>query len=313
MKQPLSLLLAALLSLSSPLALSSENRSFTPNQVTSTSPERITVKHLSGEVSVNFAPKRAFLFDFGLYDTMQSLGLSDYVAGLPLLNLPSYLKATVPTSLVNAGAMKQPDLALISEIAPELVVITGRQGAAFHALSEQAPTLNLGTDKQHYLSSVKANIVLIGQLYGQEERANAQLQQLDNKIAQAKHKAAQSQQRALVLLHNEGKLMVNQQPVISEVIGLNLVVMPSETQGKGVSVSTEAIAQVNPDLVFIVDRSAAIGATPFKLAQFDDAHLQQTTAYQNSKIIILTPDLWYLSGGGLQSLSLQIDEVLAAL
>ena len=32
-----------------------------------------------------------------------------------------------------------------------------------------------------------------------------------------------------------------------------------------------------------------------------------------TKVVYLTPDLWYLSGGGAESLDLQIDEVIDAL
>ena len=39
--------------------------------------------------------------------------------------------------------------------------------------------------------------------------------------------------------------------------------------------------------------------------------IQATNAGQNNKIITLTSDLWYLSGGGLESTKLMIEEVAA--
>lgn len=45
----------------------------------------------------------------------------------------------------------------------------------------------------------------------------------------------------------------------------------------------------------------------------DDEQVRQTNAFRKGKIVYLQPDLWYLSGGGLESLSLQLDEVGSAI
>ncbi|WP_226246880.1 hypothetical protein [Halomonas sp. SBBP1] len=89
----------------------------------------------------------------------------------------------------------------------------------------------------------------------------------------------------------------------------------SETRGNRTftPLSPEAISEIDPQVVLVIDRSAAIGeepATADALAQtLFDARAETETA----RVVMLTPALWYLSGGGLQSLALQVEEVAAAL
>jgi len=48
-------------------------------------------------------------------------------------------------------------------------------------------------------------------------------------------------------------------------------------------------------------------------AKFEDDNLRSTSAFKNGKIVYLTPDLWYLSGAGLESTAAQLTEVANAL
>ncbi len=316
MKKFIPAVLASLLSFTAPYALSAESTTFTPNAITAQTAEKVTIKHLSGETEVTKKPQKVVLFDFGVYDSMQKLGLGDKVVALPTANAPAYIKGDIPASMENAGGMKQPDLAQIEQLKPDLIVITGRQGASYEALSKIAPTVNLGSDSQNYIDSVKANISLIGELYGNQKAVEAQLAQLDKTIADAQKKAADSNKKVLVLLHNDGKLMPNNQAVVYNVVKAQRAELPVQDgadKSKRRVVDTKTIAQANPDVILIVDRSEAIGAGKLDKTVFEDTNIQETKAYKDGKIVYLQSDLWYLSGGGLVSLTEQIDAVTKAL
>ena len=76
--------------------------------------------------------------------------------------------------------------------------------------------------------------------------------------------------------------------------------------------SYEGILSLNPERIFYLDRTAAIGSNKTKNKDFlTNELIAQITASQNEAINALTSDLWYLAGGGLESLSLQIDEMEA--
>lgn len=107
------------------------------------------------------------------------------------------------------------------------------------------------------------------------------------------------------------------QPIVFDVLGMKQakVILPTSynSHKKRVPLTTHDIAQANPNIIFVVDRSAAIGTTPLDKAKFEDDNLRSTSAFKNGKIVYLTPDLWYLSGAGLESTAAQLTEVANAL
>ena len=79
----------------------------------------------------------------GTLDTLDKLGVE--VAAVPHDGLPSYLSKYESTT-ENAGGLKEPDFEAISELAPDLILISARQAEAYDQLSEIAPTVYVGVD-----------------------------------------------------------------------------------------------------------------------------------------------------------------------
>ncbi|HCM64032.1 MAG TPA: iron ABC transporter substrate-binding protein [Morganella sp. (in: Bacteria)] len=318
MKKIIPLVLIPFLSFVSVSAQAETPPQYTPNHIAAVAGKTplLTIEHQSGKTEVVRKPARVVLFDFGVHDTMKQLGLADNVAGLPLSNLPEYLKGQVNSNVADAGGMKTPDLAKIAELKPDLIVITGRQGKSFDELSKIAPTVNLGTGGDDYLKAAQANIALIGQLYDIDKKTAEALATLNKTIVQAQEKAAKSGKKVLVMLHNDGKLFPNKQPVVYQVVkaaGVELPVDANAEKGKRPQLTPEVVAELNPDVILVIDRSAAIGAGAWDKAAFETDGVKKTNAYKDGKIIVLQPDLWYLSGGGLDSLNRQVQAVAGAL
>lgn len=316
MKKILPLVIASIFSVTSFSALSKTPIEYQPNQIVNQQNDKLVIKHVLGETAVNKNPSKVVLFDFGLYDTLVQLGLADKVIGLPLGNAPAYIKGSIASNVVNVGGMKAPDLEKLAEIKPDLIIITGRQGASYEALAKIAPTVNLGTNSENYLNSVEANIKLMGELFNKEEATKEQISKLNTVIEQAQKKAAESDKKVLVLLHNAGNLMPNNQNVVYDVVKVKRTELPpvsEEEKGKRRVVTSEMIAKANPDVILIIDRSEAIGADKLEKAAFENDVIKSTSAYKNGGIVYLQADLWYLSGGGLDSLTKQIEAVENAL
>ncbi|MBJ2110104.1 siderophore ABC transporter substrate-binding protein [Proteus terrae] len=316
MKKILPLVIASILSVTSFSALSKTPIEYQPNQIISQQNDKMVIKHLLGETSVTKNPSKVVLFDFGLYDSLVQLGLADKVVGLPLGNAPAYIKGSIASNVANVGGMKSPDLEKLAEIKPDLIIITGRQGASYEALAKIAPTVNLGTNSANYLNSVESNIKLLGELFDKQQATQEQLTKLNTVIEQAQKKAAESDKKVLVLMHNDGNLMPNNQSVVYDVVKAKRAELPpvaEEDKGKRRVVTSEMIAKANPDVILIVDRSEAIGAGKLEKATFENNEVKTTSAYKNGDIVYLQADLWYLSGGGLDSLTKQIEAVESAL
>ena len=58
----------------------------------------------------------------------------------------------------------------------------------------------------------------------------------------------------------------------------------------------------------MVDRTKAIGGDDSKITSLQ-TNDSKTDAGKNDKVIMLQPDVWYLSGGGLESIHLMIEDV----
>ncbi|NRN28854.1 siderophore ABC transporter substrate-binding protein [Photorhabdus heterorhabditis] len=316
MKKIIPVVLASLFVVASHSAVSQTSAVFTPNAVIAQADDRVTVKHLSGETEVKRNPHRVVLFDFGTYDSLAKLKLSDRVVALPIDNTPEYLRNNLPKGVENAGGIKEPNLDKLAQIKPDLIVITARQGPSYENLSKIAPTINLGTDSTNYLVSVESNLKLLGELFGKQSEVKEQIVDLEKIIAKAQDKAKASGAKVLVLLHNAGKLILSDQSVVYDVVKAHKAELPAtadEDKTKRRVVTSDMIAQANPDVILIIDRSEAIHAGKLDKVQFEDDKVKSTSAYKNGKITYLKSDLWYLSGGGLESLTAQINAVENAL
>lgn len=271
---------------------------------------------LFSAISVNaHAEQRIATFDLGSLDTLDALGLSEQVVGVPKQNLPTYLEQYASDRYSDIGGLRSPDMEAISASEPSLILYTGRQGDWEEELGDIAPLLNTSLQSDNYLAAFDDNVRELASQFEAESEADEALATLHTEI-DALREALSDAPRTLVVTHNGGNLMLNQHPVVHDVLGVEALSMPasvtSETRGERTftPLSADAIADIKPDVMLVIDRSAAIGNEPA-----DADQLRQTLAEAGAtpQLVMLTPALWYLSGGGLQSLALQIEEVAAAL
>ena len=262
------------------------------------------------------ADQRIATFDLGSLDTLDALGLNEQVVGVPKASLPDYLEQYAADKVTNIGGLRSPDMDAISESEPNLILYTGRQGEWEEELGEIAPLLNTSLQGDDYLAAFDANVRELASRLAVESKAEEALATLHADI-ETQREALSNAPRTLVVTHNGGNLMLNQHPVVHDVLGVATIEMPasvtSETRGTRTfnPLSPEAISEIDPEVVLVIDRSAAIGDEPA-----DADALAQTlldAGAEKARVIMLTPALWYLSGGGLQSLALQVEEVAVAL
>lgn len=276
----------------------------------------VSVAQAGGQVDIARDPQRVVSYDYGSYDTLIALGAGDRVVATPA-NVPPYL-ADKAGELRDAGGMKTPDVNTVRALQPQLILITGRQGESRDALQQVAPTLDMGITAGDYFAGVAHNVELLGQIFDKSTEAQQALATLRSKADKARQVVASSDKRTLVLTHNDGRFSPTEQPVIYSLLQAQRTLPAPPPQAADAPrqrpqpMTVETIAAANPQVIFIIDRSAAIGATPLDVATLAHSPLASTPAAQAKRIVYLDPALWYLSGGGLQSLDLQIDQVLAA-
>ncbi|WP_158737851.1 siderophore ABC transporter substrate-binding protein [Alteribacillus sp. YIM 98480] len=267
--------------------------------------EELTVEHELGETTVEKNPEDVVVFDFGSLDTLDQLGVE--VSGVPQANIPSYLEKYESSDYENAGGLKEPDFEKIAEMDPGLIVISGRQSDAYEELSKIAPTIYLAVDTENYISSFEANVQTLAEIFDKEEEAEEELSAVKEDIEQLQEKASALEEEALIVLANDGKVSAygagSRFGILHDEFGFAEADQNIEASTHGQSISFEYIAEENPDYLFVVDRGAAVGGESSAQQVIENEIVKQSKAYENDNIFYLDPNYWYLSGGGLASVS----------
>ncbi|MBC1317532.1 siderophore ABC transporter substrate-binding protein [Listeria booriae] len=277
-----------------------------------TTAKELTIKHELGETKVKQNPEKVVVFDFGTLDTLQALGLSNNVAGLPKQSLPKYLNDFAADKYADLGGLKEPDFEKINEAAPDLNIISGRQSDSYDKFSDIAPTIYQGVDAKDYMKSFQTNVNTIASIFGKEDEAKKQLDAIDKQVADVKASVPEGK-TGLILLANDGKMSAygpgSRFGLIHDVLGVTPADPNIEASTHGQSVSSEYIAEKNPDYIYVVDRGAAIGGESSAKSVVENELVKKTNAYKNDHIVYLNPEYWYLSGGGLESVAEMLKEV----
>ncbi|MDA9427974.1 siderophore ABC transporter substrate-binding protein [Enterococcus mundtii] len=276
----------------------------------------LTVKDSNGEsVEVQQNPEKVVVFDNGSLDTLDALGVGDKVIGAATKNLPAYLEKY--QEVESAGGIKEPDLEKINEMQPDLIIISGRQSDYQEQLSQIAPTLYLAMDAENPWKSMQENVTTLAKIFDKEKEAEEKLTDLTKQIDEVKEKANALDQTALVTLVNEGQLSAYGSGarfgLVHDLFGFKQADDRIEASTHGQSVSYEYVLEKNPGILFVIDRTQAIGGDTSNDNVAANELVAQTDAGKNDQVISLQSDVWYLSGGGLESMNLMIEDVKQAL
>ncbi|OMD34858.1 ABC transporter [Paenibacillus odorifer] len=300
-------------------ATSDNNTAAAGNTEATTAPntesKELTIKHELGEITIKSNPQKVVVFDFGTLDTLDKLGVE--VTGVPQSNVPSYLSKYSDAKYENVGGLKEPDFEKINSLSPDLIIISGRQQDSYDEFSKIAPTLYVAVDNANYMESFTKNVKTLGQIFGKEAEVEAELATITDSVKALNEKAKADGKKSLIILANEGKISAygsgSRFGIIHDVFGFAQADDKIEVSTHGQSVSYEYVADKNPDYLFVVDRDAAVKSDGSKSGSAKDAVendlVKNTNAFKNGKIIYLDPNYWYLSGGGLISVSEMLKEV----
>ena len=277
--------------------------------------EEMTFKHELGEATLEGTPETVAVFDFGILDTLDELGVE--VAGVPQATMPAYLEKFAGEDYTNLGSLKEPDFEALHAMKPDVIFISGRQADLYDQFEEIAPTIYVGLDYTNYMESFKHNMDIVAQVFDKEDEMESELAEVDKQIEDINAKASESDSKALITLATEGKVSAygpsSRFGLIHDVYGFTPADEGIEASTHGQNITFEYILETNPDILFVIDRDAAIGKGANAKKTIENDLVKKTKAFENDKIIYLDGEYWYLSGGGLKSMKEMITEVEAAL
>ncbi len=268
------------------------------------------------DITFDKKPEKLVVFDYGFLDTLAALEVEGIV-GIPKdSSLPAHLEAFASDQYASVGNLKTPLFEDIAALDPDVIFISGRQSTFYEELSEIAPVVFVGTQQDDYWNTFLASVDIAAKLFGKEAEADAYLAKFDEALNQIKALAG-NYENILVTMYNEGKLSgfsTNSRfGYIYDIYGFVPVTEDIQASSHGSNFGFEAILEFNPEVLMVIDRTAATGGASNIEADMENDIIKKTKAYQNNRIVYLDGPLWYLSGGGLQSELAKIDEILAEL
>nr|WP_106781646.1 siderophore ABC transporter substrate-binding protein [Lysinibacillus timonensis] len=283
-----------------------------------------TVSELAGEdgaaatifddVTLEKMPEKIVVFDYGFLDTLDALGVEGIVGVPQDSTLPEHLSKYANEEYSNVGGLKSPLLEDIAELQPDVIFISGRQSTFYEQLKEITPNVvYIGTDQNDYWNTFLASVDVAAQIFGKEAEAKEHVAEIESAIEDVKALSSQYD-HSLVTMYNEGKLSGfaknSRYGYIYDIYGFTPVTEDIESSSHGSDFGFEAILEFNPQVLFVIDRTAAVGGESNISTDMENDIIKETDAYKNNKIVYLDGPLWYVGGGGLQSELAKIQEII---
>ena len=279
----------------------------------------VTVRHALGNTTIDKPPRRVVALDMNEVDFLDQLGIP--VAGMPKDFVPRFLaRYQQAGDIVDTGAIVQPNLERVHAARPDLILITSLQAKHYAELREIAPTVHFdvdyGNSEKKHVEVIKDHLLTLGRIFDKSELARQKAASLDAKVRQARRVTDGRPEKALVVLHNNGAFSAfgvrSRYGFVFEALGVQPASTTAEAGLHGQPVSSEFIRQADPDIIYIVDRTAVMERRPALTAKtLGNPLLRQTRAWRNGRVVFADPQAWYVTAASPTSLNIIIDDVLA--
>ena len=259
----------------------------------------VTIDTIRGDVDLPINPHPIAVYDMTLMQDLAALGVP--VDGLPdNLRLDNLKAADTPESK-KIGTLFEPDMEALNEMQPKAILVGSRMAEKYDTLSQMAPTLDLTLDTANIYESSKQRLADLGRLFGKADKAQVLQKDIDDAIEKAKTASA-GKGNGLVVLVNGNKISTygadSRFGFIHTVFGIPAADSQIEEARHGQPVSFEYLQKINPDWLFVLDRTSAIGEEGDGAdVVLDNPLVHQTTAWKNDNIVYLSPDSYLAFGG----------------
>jgi iron complex transport system substrate-binding protein len=268
------------------------------------------------DITFEKMPENIVVFDYGFLDTLDALGVEGITGVAKDSSLPDQLEKYTSDEYTSVGSLKEPLLEDVAELDPDVIFISGRQSPFYEELSEIAPVVFVGTSQEDYWGTFESSVDLAAKMFGKEAEAEEYMAKIDTALEEVKALSG-NYETSLVTMYNEGKLSGfatnSRYSYIYDQYGFKPVTEDIEASSHGSNFGFEALLEFDPQVLFVIDRTAAVGDKSNIEKDMENDIVKKTEAYKSKKIVYLDGPLWYLSGGGLQSELAKIEEVLAEL
>ena len=280
MKKMISMLLVLVMALSlaacgtAPAETTAPAEQSVPETTEAAKPETITIQALNAnkemaDIEVPYDPQRIAILDMPALDIVDALGLGDRIVGSAKVTI-EYLTQYNPDdsngAILNLGSVKTADLEQVAICEPDIIFIGGRLSSMYAELEAIAPVVYLAVDyEKGVVESTRYNAQTIASIFGKEAEVDAMFDGFQPRI-DALNAVLNGRNILLAMYNNNAMSIMDTQSQLNilaaELGGSNLgeTVGEVEKATHGEDASWETIVNLNPEYIFVLDRSTATGA-----------------------------------------------------
>lgn len=276
------------------------------------------------DLEVPYNPERIAILDMPALDIVDALGVGDRVVGsakVTIEYLTDYNPDDSDGAIMNLGTVKTADLEKVAACNPDIIFIGGRLASVYADLEAIAPVVYLGVDyEKGIVESTKQNAKTIATIFGKEAEVatmftdfQPRIDALGNILKGEEVVLGMYNSNALGLMGTASQLNL----IVNELGAINLgeSVGDEEKAAHGEEASWETIMKLNPEYMFILDRSTATEATDEGVMGvhevIENELVKEMDVYKEGKIVyfIEHANVWYTSTGGVQALDVMLDDL----
>lgn len=260
----------------------------------------VEITDINGTVIVPVNPKNVVALDNRTFETLSDWGIE--LVAVPKGVMPSDSPYVADESVLDIGNHREPNLELIAAAEPELVIIGQRFASFYDDIKELVPNaavINLNFDVsettdapgENLVNGLKNSTIALGKIFDKNEEAEILLKEFDKAIedVNSSYNGTDTVMSVVVSGGNIGFSAPHSGRVwgpMYEIFGWvpSLEVNSASSDHQGDDISVEAIAQSNPDWIFVLDRDAATASASDSVPAQDV--IDNSPALKNTKAII---------------------------
>ncbi len=259
------------------------------------------ITHEMGTATFDTIPKKVVALDWVLTETVLSLGIE--LEGVA--DTSGYRQWVVEPSLnsavVDVGSRREPNLELLSDIKPDVILISKHMSAAYEQLNKIAPVLvySAYTEDKQPLESAKAITLSLGKLFNKQQQALTIIEQTEARlVANGKRiVAAGNANKPLLFARflNDKTLRVHSQGSLAQatidIMGLKNDWNEQTNLWGFTTAGTEKLAEHQKANVMLIG--------PFKqqeLTQITQSPLWQAMEFARTDSVYVLPAIWTFGG-----------------
>jgi len=274
--------------------------------------DTVEITDAHGTVTVPVNPQNVVALDNRSFETLADWGIE--LAAAPQDVMPASSAYKEDDSIQNIGNHREPNLEIIAAVDPELVIVGQRFGGYYEdikALVPNATVIDLNIDVSEEASTPGENLIngfkdmttSLGQIFDKNDEAEQLIGDLDQAIEDAK--TAYNEEDTVMSVIVSGGDINFAAPHTGRVWGPlyeifdwtpSLEIDQASSDHQGDDISVEAIAETDPDWIFVMDRDAAVSseeeATPAQDVIDNAPALQNTTAVTEEQIVYAPADTY---------------------